>query len=129
MWLDDREPGLILVESQMSSRRRLALAVIIGFLLGATSIAAIITILPRRRIQYYAVTKDIDLDKTYFFRSDTIPPLRGIIRKGSVLEVEGRHSIADYIVLRTVINHSEVQQFTREIPPPRSQSIIERQRH
>ena len=101
---------------------------IAGFTIGVASVAAFFTLVPRKKLHYYVVTRDVDLETTYFFRSDTVPPLRGILRKGSTFEVEGSHSIADYIVLRTVIDHSELQRFAREISPPKSQSIVERQK-
>jgi hypothetical protein len=113
----------------MSSQARIAIALVAGFVVGAVAVAAFFTLIPRKKSHYYVVTTDADLETTYFFRSDTVPPLKGILRKGSTFEVEGRHSIADYVVLRTVIDHSQVQRFAREISPPKSQSIVERQKN
>jgi hypothetical protein len=50
----------------------------------------------------YILRKDLDLGSTYFFGAD--PPAKGKVSAGSKVEVEFRHSRADYLAVRTVVD-------------------------
>lgn len=64
-------------------------------------------------IETYVLQKDLDLESTYFFGAD--PPLKGKVSAGSKVEVEFRHSRADYVAFRTVIDRDVLTQIATPV--------------
>lgn len=65
----------------------------------------------------YLLTKDLDLQSTFFFTPQSSAPVKGVIKAGSEFEVDWRYSDADYVVLRTVVDRKELMSMSKPAPP------------
>jgi hypothetical protein len=66
----------------------------------------------------YRLTKDIDLENSYFFVPRSSAPVKGTIKAGSEFEVDWRYSNADYVVFRTVIDRQSLVAVSRPVATP-----------
>ena len=85
-------------------------AFVAGILIGVVATVAVRSRAEHRKVQD-VLTTDLDLGKSYFFSAPS--PLNGIVRQGSIVEVEWRYSNADYVAFRTVIDHAMLQRSAR----------------
>ncbi len=94
-----------------------AIIFVAGLMLGVVAGYALHRVLPppfgSAPVETRQLTNDMDLNAVYFFSAR--PPISGVIRKGSRIEVEWRKSQARYIALRTVVSQDTLARLSKPV--------------
>jgi hypothetical protein len=94
-------------------KRRTAIILTISSALLGFMIGIAVARFGTSQTETYVLRKDLDLGPTYFFGAN--PPVTGKVAAGSKVDVEFRHSRADYLVFRTVIDRDELTQIATPV--------------
>lgn len=92
---------------------KITIVFVAGVLLGLT-VAIVFGGAWKAKPREYVLTSDLDLATSYFFAPDA-PQARGTLKAGTVVELQGQHSTADYILVRTVIAHEKFVKIARAV--------------
>lgn len=88
---------------------------VVSFVIGMAAGVFVAWVVPPRDPERYVLTRDLDLQRTYLFEPKSSAPVRGVIKAGSEFEVDSRHSLADYIVFRSVVERKKLMEIARPI--------------
>jgi hypothetical protein len=94
-------------------KRRTAIILIVSSGLLGVAIGIVASRFGTTRAESYVLRQDLDLGSTYFFGAD--PPVKGRVAAGSKVEIEFRHSRADYVAFHTVIDRDVLKKIATPV--------------
>ena len=93
--------------------KRTAVAFVVGLVVGVVVAVGMMSMFGAGRGELRLLDNDMDLEKSYFFRPDLPPPVRGTILSGSKVQVRMLKGGAAYVSLETVLDRQTLMDQSR----------------